>query len=75
MRALFMDVADLAIIVRAAKNLRLKRISLATAKEKLDAWREETLECQSFETWLEEDKQDQNSSECEGRGKESEVEG
>ena len=53
MRALFMDVADLAIIVRAAKNLRLKRISLATAKEKLDAWREETLECQSFETWLE----------------------
>ena len=50
---MFMDVADLAIIVRAAKNLRLKRISLATAKEKLDAWREETLECQPFETWLE----------------------
>lgn len=53
MKGMFMDVADLAIIVRAAKNLRLKRISLATAREKLDAWREETLECVSFETWLE----------------------
>ncbi len=55
MQGMFMDVADLAIIVRAAKNLRLKRISLATAKEKLDAWREETLECVSFEQYLEDE--------------------
>ena len=49
---IFMDTADLAIIVRAAKNMRMKRIDLATAREKLAAWREETLECVSFESWL-----------------------
>ncbi len=59
MQGMFMDVADLAMIVRAAKKLRLKRISLETAKKKLDAWREETLECKPFETWLEEDQKNQ----------------
>ena len=49
---IFMDTADLAIIVRAAKHLRIKRLELNTAREKLAAWREETLECVSFEQWL-----------------------
>ena len=53
MQRQFMDTADLAHIVRAARHLRLKRINLETAKTKLDEWREETLECQPFETWLE----------------------
>ena len=50
-----MDTADLAIIVRAAKNMRMKRINLATAREKLATWREETLECVSFEQYLAEE--------------------
>lgn len=53
MRALFIDTADLAIIARSARNLRMKRIDMVTAKERLAQWREETLECQPFETWLE----------------------
>lgn len=52
---IFMDTADLAIIVRAAKNMRMKRIDLKTAREKLAAWREETLECVSFEQYLAEE--------------------
>jgi len=49
---IFMDTADLAIIVRAAKHLRIKRMDLNMAREKLAAWREETLECVSFEQYL-----------------------
>ena len=52
---IFMDTADLAVIVRAARNMRMKRIDLVTASEKLAAWREETLECVSFEQWLAEE--------------------
>ena len=53
MRGWFIDTADLTIIARAAKHLRIKRIDMVKAKERLEQWREETLECQSFETWLE----------------------
>ena len=63
---IFMDTADLAIIVRAAKNMRMKRLDLKTASEKLAAWRAETLECVSFETWLDGDKKKPAESEVQG---------
>ena len=62
-----MDTADLAIIVRAAKHLRMKRIDLKTAREKLAAWREETLECVSFEQWLAEEHKKPTGEESDGK--------
>lgn len=47
---MFIDCSDLEIIVRAAKNLRVKRVNLTYAKRRLDEWR--TTQLVSFERYL-----------------------
>lgn len=47
---MFMNLSDLEIIVRAAKNLRVMRINLTFTKEMLDQWR--TQQLVPFERYL-----------------------